>query len=62
MDILLYLLIGAAAWFFVRVLLGGFFVVNQNERAVKTVFGRAKRINDAEADASHMLRDDEKER
>ena len=43
----------------------GFYVVNQNERAVKTVFGRAKRAAaQAEPDAkvSLFLRDDEKER
>ncbi len=31
---------GFLAWFFVRYLLGGFYTINQNERAVKTSFGR----------------------
>ena len=35
------------AWFIVRYVLGGFYTVNQNERAVKTSFGRAERIGDA---------------
>jgi len=32
------------AWFVIRYVLGGFYTVDQNERAVKTVFGRAERI------------------
>lgn len=35
---------GFLAWFSLRYVLGGFFTVNQNERAVKTIFGRADRI------------------
>ena len=57
--------IGIALYLVYRVLLRGFFVVNQNERAVKTVFGRAKRIRTDlifHNSASHMLREDEKER
>jgi len=37
-------LLGALAWFVIRCVLGGFYTVNQNERAVKTSFGRADRI------------------
>jgi regulator of protease activity HflC (stomatin/prohibitin superfamily) len=37
-------LIGFVAWFLVRYLLAGLFTVDQNERAVKTRFGRAQRI------------------
>jgi regulator of protease activity HflC (stomatin/prohibitin superfamily) len=44
MSILLGIIFGFLAWFFVRYLLGGFYTVNQNERAVKTSFGRAQRI------------------
>ncbi|MBV9565753.1 MAG: SPFH domain-containing protein [Bradyrhizobium sp.] len=40
-------LIGFAAWFFVRFILTGFFTVDPNERAVKTVFGRARRLGAA---------------
>lgn len=38
------ILIGLLAWFLVRCLLAGIYTVNQNERAVKTNFGRAERI------------------
>src|SRR6267142_6855074 len=38
---------GLAAWFLVTCLIGGIYTVNQNERAVKTSFGRAERIPDA---------------
>jgi regulator of protease activity HflC (stomatin/prohibitin superfamily) len=37
-------LMGMALWFLVRCLLAGIYTVNQNERAVKTNFGRAERI------------------
>ena len=36
--------IGAAAWFLVRGVISGFYTVDQNERAVKTRFGRAERL------------------
>jgi regulator of protease activity HflC (stomatin/prohibitin superfamily) len=39
--------IGLIAWFLVRYLAAGFYTVNQNERAVKTSFGRAERVGDA---------------
>lgn len=41
---ILGILVGAAAWFFVRCVLTGFYTVEQNQRAVKTSFGRAVRI------------------
>ena len=37
-------LIGIALWFVIRCVVNGFYTVNQNERAVKTVFGRAQRV------------------
>lgn len=40
-------LVGFAAWFVLRYVLGGFYTVDQNERAVKTVFGRAERVGNA---------------
>jgi regulator of protease activity HflC (stomatin/prohibitin superfamily) len=43
-NILPGILIGLLAWFLVRCLLAGVYTVNQNERAVKTNFGRAERI------------------
>ncbi len=39
--------IGFGVWFFLRYVLGGFYTVDQNERAVKTVFGRAERVGRA---------------
>jgi regulator of protease activity HflC (stomatin/prohibitin superfamily) len=38
---------GFVAWFLVRYLAAGFYTVNQNERAVKTSFGRAERVGNA---------------
>jgi regulator of protease activity HflC (stomatin/prohibitin superfamily) len=38
------ILLGLVIWFLFRYLAGGFYTVNQNERAVKTNFGRADRI------------------
>jgi regulator of protease activity HflC (stomatin/prohibitin superfamily) len=38
------ILIGFTLWFLVRYLAGGIYTVDQNERAVKTNFGRADRI------------------
>ncbi len=44
MSILLGVLIGFGAWFFIRYVLAAFYTVDQNERAVKTIFGRAERL------------------
>jgi regulator of protease activity HflC (stomatin/prohibitin superfamily) len=41
------IIIGFLAWFLVRYGLTSFYTVDQNERAVKTVFGRAERFSDA---------------
>lgn len=38
--------IGFVAWFLMRYLVAGLYTVNQNERAVKTSFGRAQRVGD----------------
>ena len=38
--------LGFVVWFLSRYLVGGLYTVNQNERAVKTSFGRAERIPD----------------
>jgi regulator of protease activity HflC (stomatin/prohibitin superfamily) len=38
------ILLGFIIWFLVRYLAGGFYTVDQNQRAVKTNFGRADRI------------------
>src|SRR6201992_2294410 len=44
MDILIGIFIGFVAWFLTRYLLAGLYTVDQNERAVKTIFGRAERL------------------
>ena len=44
MAILLGISVGFLAWFAIRHVLAGFYTVDQNELAVKTVFGRAQRI------------------
>ena len=44
MDIFVGFLIGFFLWFVVRIFIGGIYTVNQNERAVKTSFGRAERL------------------
>lgn len=43
--IILGCLIGFVAWFLVRYFLAGLYTVDQNERAVKTSFGRAERVS-----------------
>jgi regulator of protease activity HflC (stomatin/prohibitin superfamily) len=57
--------IGFIAWFLVRYLAAGLFTVNQNERAVKTSFGRAERIGTAttlDDPVAEHLRPEERER
>jgi regulator of protease activity HflC (stomatin/prohibitin superfamily) len=44
MSILIGCIVGFAGWFLARYLAAGLFTVNQNERAVKTSFGRAQRL------------------
>ena len=44
MEALTGFLVGFFLWFVVRVVVGGIYTVNQNERAVKTSFGRAERL------------------
>ena len=47
MAILLGVAVGFVGWFLVRYLVAGIYTVNQNERAVKTAFGRAERVGNA---------------
>src|SRR5687767_12095788 len=65
MTFLIGCIFGFIGWFLVRYLLAGLYTVDQNERAVKTSFGRAERIPDMttlnDPIAEH-LRPDEKER
>lgn len=56
---------GFIAWFLIRYLAGGLYTVNQNERAVKTSFGRAERVGDAttlDDPIAESLTEEEKER
>ncbi len=65
MSIISGCFIGFVAWFLIRYLAAGLYTVNQNERAVKTRFGRAQRVNDLTTlndPISEMLNSDEKER
>jgi len=57
-------LVGAVGWFSIVYVLRGFFTVQQNERAVKTSFGRAIRKQTTTLDnpMSEFLRPDERER
>ncbi|HEX7862825.1 MAG TPA: SPFH domain-containing protein [Verrucomicrobiae bacterium] len=58
-------LTGFLLWFVLRYVLAGFFTVDQNERAVKTVLGRAQRVGTAttlEDPISEALKGDERER
>jgi regulator of protease activity HflC (stomatin/prohibitin superfamily) len=47
MTITLGCIVGFVTWFLVRYLVAGLYTVNQNERAVKTSFGRAERLGNA---------------
>lgn len=63
MNIMLGCIIGFIAWFLFRYLVSGLYTVNQNERAVKTSFGRAERVGDAttlQDPISEGLTDEEK--
>jgi regulator of protease activity HflC (stomatin/prohibitin superfamily) len=56
---------GVAAWFFVRCILTGFYTVDPNERAVKTIMGRAQRLGIAttlDTPLADLMRPDERER
>jgi regulator of protease activity HflC (stomatin/prohibitin superfamily) len=57
---------GIILWIILRFLLPGFYVVQQNERAVKTVFGRAQRLGKTstldDPEFFNSLNEDERER
>lgn len=46
MDVVVGIVMGVIAWILVRCVLTGFYTVDQNQRAVKTVFGRAQRVGE----------------
>src|SRR3954453_4790391 len=58
-------LFGFLGWFCLRYVMTSFYTVDQNERAVKTIFGRAERIpgrTTLDDPISQALHDDEKRR
>ena len=65
MPLILGAVIGFVMWFLVRYLIAGLYTVDQNERAVKTIFGRAERIPGASTlddPIAESLRPEERER
>jgi regulator of protease activity HflC (stomatin/prohibitin superfamily) len=64
MSVIAGCIFGFIAFFLARYLVGGIYTVNQNERAVKTVFGRAQRIEGAYEDMTLFagLTQEERER
>ena len=65
MTILFGCFVGFVAWFLISYLAGGLYTVDQNERAVKTIFGRAERIPGKtvlDDPIAEHLRPDERER
>ena len=59
------LIIGFILWFLIRYGASGLFTVDQNERAVKTIFGRADRLRDTTTltlPIAEHLKEEEKER
>src|SRR6516162_1138926 len=66
MQIVIGTVFGLAAWFVLRILLMGVYTVDQNERAVKTRFGRAVRVPGGKTTlddpVSEMLRPEERGR
>ncbi len=65
MSIILGCIFGFVVWFLMRYLISGIYTVDQNERAVKTSFGRAERIQNLttlDDPISDMLSDDQKKR
>jgi regulator of protease activity HflC (stomatin/prohibitin superfamily) len=64
-SILFGVAVGVIGWFLVRYLAAGVYTVNQNERAVKTSFGRVERVGNAttlQDPISEALLAEEKER
>ncbi|MFN0126751.1 MAG: SPFH domain-containing protein [Verrucomicrobiales bacterium] len=65
MSTILGIMVGFITWFLIRYLVAGLYTVNQNERAVKTSFGRAQRVGDRttlDDPLAESLRPDERPR
>jgi len=65
MSFIVGLIVGFIAWFLVRYLIAGLYTVDQNERAVKTILGRAERIpgvSTLDDPIAESLRPEERER
>lgn len=65
MSIILGCIFGFVVWFLMRYLVAGIYTVDQNERAVKTSFGRAERVGELttlDDPISEMLTPDQKQR
>ena len=65
MGIMIGCVVGFIVWFLLRYLVAGIYTVDQNERAVKTSFGRAERVGTAttlDDPVSASLRPEERER
>jgi len=65
MDLIFGVALGLVAWFIVSYGLGGFYTVGPNERAVKTIFGRAERLPGAttlDDPIAEHLNEEERER
>src|SRR5262245_65885309 len=59
------MIIGFVGWFMLRYIVTSFYTVNQNERAVKTSFGRAQRLGKStilDSPMAEALREHEKDR
>jgi regulator of protease activity HflC (stomatin/prohibitin superfamily) len=62
---LIGMIAGFLAWFFLRYVLTSLYTVDQNERAVKTIFGRAERVGNAttaNSPLAEMLTEEHKQR
>jgi regulator of protease activity HflC (stomatin/prohibitin superfamily) len=65
MGVIIGCVVGFTGWFLVRYLVAGIYTVAQNERAVKTSFGRAERVgklSTLEDPISEMLTEEQKQR
>ena len=47
MEIFLGCAAGFIAWFVIRYFIAGFYIIDQNQRALITTFGRADRLGEA---------------